>query len=124
MRSREEHALAARTGAGQHQSDEHEAGQTLRGGHFLYGVGDEWLRLVEAGGRLAPSAAVWGNNKLGNATATLVAPTAVAGNGARGSEGGRLSRAAEGHTPVIFLPHRAPILLMRAASGAFYSQPC
>ena len=76
------------------------------------------------GGRLAPSAAVWGNNKLGNATATLVAPTAVAGNGARGSEGGRLSRAAEGHTPVIFLPHRAPILLMRAASGAFYSQPC
>ena len=48
MRSREEHALAARTGAGQHQSDEHEAGQTLRGGHFLYGVGDEWLRLVEA----------------------------------------------------------------------------
>ena len=46
MRTREEHALAARTGAGQHQSDEHEAGQTLRGGHFLYGVGDEWLRPV------------------------------------------------------------------------------
>ena len=56
------------------------------------------------GGRLALSAAVWGNNKLGNATATLVAPTAVAGNGARGSEGGRLSRAAEGHTPVTFPP--------------------
>ena len=36
MRTREEHALAARTGAGQHQSDEHEAGQTLCGGHFLY----------------------------------------------------------------------------------------
>ena len=74
-----------------------------------------------ARGRLALSAAVWGNNKLGNATATLVAPTAVAGNGVRGSEGGRLSRAAEGHTPVTFPPRCAPILCMPPASTAFYS---
>ena len=72
-------------------------------------------------GRLALSAAVWGNNKLGNATATLVAPTAAAGNGARGSEGGRLSRASEGHTPVTFSRRRAPILCMPPASTAFYS---